>query len=323
MSVSEVKARLLLVLSSVLFIIALLLLAELFVRLFMPQVKLYGTTRTLLRDPAFGKTYGWVPDATGVSFSAPVRINHEGFRDLGGPAVADTSLLLIGDSVTFGVGVEAESTFAGLLQQAHPRMRVINSGVVGYSLEDYHELVDYLLARDTTIRRAVICYALNDFEQNLSREQTPQPFSDIRGFFGQRSKLYVWLKATLFDRSEDFFLHDYSFYAKPSLDLPRMLESLHSLVEKFTAKGIDCRVILLPYEFQLRKNEQRYLLPQRILSDFMTEHHISFVDTFPYFAASGRSSKEFFMFGDHMHLSAKGHRVVFGILEKVLTDSRL
>ena len=228
MSVSEVKARLLLVLSSVLFIIALLLLAELFVRLFMPQVKLYGTTRTLLRDPAFGKTYGWVPDATGVSFGAPVRINHEGFRDLGGPAVADTSLLLIGDSVTFGVGVEADSTFASLIQQAHPRMRVINSGVVGYSLEDYHELVDYLLARDTTIRHVVICYALNDFERNLSREQTPPPFSDIRGFFGQRSKLYVWLKATLFDRSEDFFLHDYSFYAEPSPDLPRVLESLCS-----------------------------------------------------------------------------------------------
>ncbi|MBI5474190.1 MAG: SGNH/GDSL hydrolase family protein [Ignavibacteriae bacterium] len=312
--VSEIKARLLLLLSSVLFVVILLLLAELFVRLFMPEVKLYGTTRSLIRDPAFGKTYGWAPDATGVCFSTPVQIDHRGFRDLGGPAAADTSLLLIGDSVLFGVGVEAESTFAGMLQHARPRIRVVNSGVVGYSLEDYHEVVDYLLPRDSTIRSAVVCYSLNDFEQNLSRGQTTPPFWNLRGFFRENSKLYVWLKATLFDRSNDFFQHDFNFYAEPSPDLPHILQLLDSLVGKFTAKGIDCKVVLLPYEYQLRKNDPKLLLPQQILSGNLRERNISFVDAYPIFASMNRPSKEFFMFGDHMHLSPQGHRVVFEMI---------
>lgn len=313
---SEWKGRLLLLTSSLLVVPAMLLIGEAYVRLFMPHVKFFGTSKNLIRDPFYGTTHGWVPDAMGVSYGAPIRIDHRGFREIGTPAQADSTLLLIGDSVTFGVGVEADSTFAGLLQHAHPSLAILNSASIGYALEDYHEVVDYLLARDNTVRRAIIAYSLNDYERTPALPPGALSFLNLRVFLRENSKLYVWIRGTFFDRSEIYFFRDYQFYAEPSPNIPNVLNLLGCLVEQFRIKKIECSVLILPYEYQLRMNEERYLLPQKILSDYLTAHNIPFVNGFSYFKNAGGVSKNFFLLGDHMHLSNRGHRTAFELIEK-------
>ncbi len=321
MSNSEARNRLLLAAGSILFILILLLLAELFVRLFLPHVQLLGTEKHLLKDPAYGRTYGWVPGASGKSFSAPVAINNEGFRDHGGPADADSSILLIGDSVTFGVGVESDSTFAGRLQGAHPSIKVVNASAIGYSLEDYHEILPFVLERTRNIRHAFICYALNDFTPTLSRKQDVPPLWAARGLFREHSKFYVFLKGTLFDRSEDYFLYDYEFYSRESAELARTFSLLESLVDSLQKQHVPVTVILVPYEYQLRTDDPKYSLPQDKLRAFMHSRNIDYIDTEPLFRRDGSASKTYFLYADHMHLSSAGHAIVFTALESVLADA--
>lgn len=321
MARSETRNRLLLVGASTLFVLFLLLAGEVCVRLFLPQVQLLGTEKHLLRDPAYGRSYGWVPGASGLSFSAPVTINREGFRDLGGPDDADSTILLFGDSVTFGVGVEADSTFAGRLQKAHPTKTIINSAAIGYSLEDYHEILPYVLARTRTLSRVFICYALNDFTPTLSQKQELPPFWSARGLFRERSKLYVFLKGTLFDRSEDYFLYDYAFYTRETPELARTFSLLEALVDTFRTRNVPVTVVLLPYEYQLRADDPTYSLPQQKLAAFMHSRNIDYIDTEPLFRSDGAPSKTYFLYADHMHLSSAGHAIVFKALQNVLTNT--
>ena len=90
------------------------------------------------------RQYGLAPGWTGVFAGASVRINQLGLRGTEIPPTKNTDeyrILILGDSVAFGQGVEAQETFAGLLEQsiqeARPNLmiKVINAGVPGYNTE--------------------------------------------------------------------------------------------------------------------------------------------------------------------------------------------
>lgn len=49
---------------------------------------------------------------------------------------ADYTLVILGDSVTFGWGVNDDQTFANIIAQAHPDWHVINAGVTGYNSDN-------------------------------------------------------------------------------------------------------------------------------------------------------------------------------------------
>jgi len=76
-------------------------------------------------------------DVRGADFRYRVRINAMGFRGKKLRSSADVRILLIGDSCTFGSGVDDDETFAFHLQRllneaGNERVEVINAGVYGY-----------------------------------------------------------------------------------------------------------------------------------------------------------------------------------------------
>jgi hypothetical protein len=116
-------------------------LAELFLRLFIPQQE---AMRWFQSNPAYGyvlksrfhQRYHYID-----GFTMDVRTNEWGHRgksyakaDLENPAVI--KILLIGDSFTFGQGVNDEDTFGALLEhdlnRAGKKYSVINAGVGGW-----------------------------------------------------------------------------------------------------------------------------------------------------------------------------------------------
>lgn len=308
---SDLKSRLVLVLSSVLFFLFLLLIAEFTVRLFATRVTFQGTDHRMIRDKAFDNAFGWQPNSSGVVFGNEAKINSRGFRDLAGPAHADSSILLIGDSVLFGVGVDAESTFAGIMQRMNLHRNVLNSGVVGYSASEYVEVANALFSRDTTIKQVLIFFSLNDFYAgSLAVGSSPW-----LGFFRNHSKLYLVLKHLLFDRSKTYFNHDFSFYDDNSTDVAIALTRIDSIATTAEQMGIRCSVILLPYEYQLRVKDDHLLLPQRMISEFLQSRKVDYVDAYAAFAASKEASGDLFLYGDHMHLSARGHAIVADLVK--------
>ncbi len=298
--------NLLLALSSILLLILVLAGCEFLVRAFYPEINFQGIDRHLLKDNVFGKTWGWQPDATGICFGNRAAINHEGFRKLGEKTDKDSVLLFIGDSVLFGVGVEAESTFAGLFQKAMPERNVLNTGVVGYSVQEYTDIVEHILPR-VPVSCAVIFYSLNDFYDG--KQRTVQSWNGL-SLLRENSKLYLLLKNLLFDRSQTYFEYDAGFYTRKNSEVETAITGLIALTKKIEATGTPCRVVLLPYEYQLR-NQNATREPQRMVSAALREEGLEVMDSFSEFISLNKDSRSFFLYGDHMHLSAMGNRVVY------------
>ncbi len=123
-----------------------LLIMELFISYFelAPDYKFYPGP--FVPHPDYD--YQLKPDHRGVQGNVPIELNADGFR--GSPFSAgtesETRILLVGDSFTFGWGVAYASTFPGLLEtclkDGGNDVRVINSGVPGYSIWHEHQFLE-------------------------------------------------------------------------------------------------------------------------------------------------------------------------------------
>ena len=118
-------------------------------------------------DPLLGwrLTPGWEGEHRHHDFRVRYRINDDGFRGLGLPAPGE-AVTLLGDSFTFGLGVDEGETFADRLNADLPRTRFFNRGVPGYSTDQERLLLDELPAE---LRRRVllVVYLGNDLIDNL------------------------------------------------------------------------------------------------------------------------------------------------------------
>ena len=180
--------RFALLLTSVIFPLCLILLLEAGTRIIRPEINFQDTERGLLREKAFGETYGWKPDAAGVCFGKRVFIDEFGFRKISSPRNYQDSWLILGDSVTFGVGVETRDTYAQLLQDAHPEARVWNTAVIGYDARNYRDVFYHLAAGNESLKnlkRVILFFCLNDvdldeqLEKDLGKRPTRSHFTEM------------------------------------------------------------------------------------------------------------------------------------------------
>ena len=186
--VSTTTGRFLLLGGSVLFCIVLALGAEVALRLIRPHRL---ETAPALQPHVYSPIYGWRlrPSWRGQTRDGrTVVLNGAGFR---GPAAsADPPgrrrALLLGDSLTFGTGVEDGETFAAQLARLAPALEPLNLGVSGYGTDQ--ELL--LLEREgLPLRPAVVVLDVcvgNDILDNalpvyLYDGVTPKPYFTVEG----------------------------------------------------------------------------------------------------------------------------------------------
>ena len=75
----------------------------------------------------------------------------------------------------------------------------------------------------------------------------------------------------------------------------------------------------MPYKAQVQTMLQADLLPQRIVDDFLRWNEIDYNDAAEKFMNSGSTAEDLYLYGDPMHLSEKGHRLVSKIVGDELT----
>lgn len=148
-------------------------LAEGFVRVFFPD---WGPrTAEIARFWAYDASLGWshIPNAKGtfraLGDETFITINSKGFRDIERTYERDRSqyrIVVLGDSLVWGYGVNQQETFTALLEQNCPGMEVINLGVSGYGTDQ--ELI--LLQKEGIRFRpdlVVVVITPNDFQTNV------------------------------------------------------------------------------------------------------------------------------------------------------------
>lgn len=168
-----------------------LALCEVVLRLFYPQgKKSVGRVFFMRHDPL----YGWVnrPHSEGVlsyggGNSSRVRINSHGARGEEFPMEKPSGarrIVAIGDSVTFGYGVEEEETFLHLLDESLPDpYQIINMGVMGYGTDQELLLLEREALKYSPDFVLVGYSTSNDIYDTMSavRFGIPKPFFKVRG----------------------------------------------------------------------------------------------------------------------------------------------
>ncbi len=163
--------------------------AEAGLRLFARNLASEPVTSNQYNFYRYDPVLGWsnLPGARGVfarpEFSYDLRINSFGLR---GDEISMTKpegvrrVAVLGDSFVWGIGAADPELFTNLLAAALPSTEVLNFGVAGYSLVQYHLLTGKVLSFDPDV--VVISFCLgNDFEDAVfwQRYDYYKPFARL------------------------------------------------------------------------------------------------------------------------------------------------
>lgn len=298
---------------------------ELVIRSFNPDITPLGTDAALISDNVFGDVQGPTPGASGRSNGAYFQVDEDGFWEYASPLSpeADAPIwLLIGDSVTMGIGVQPDSTFAGILSRLAPtELSVRSPALIGYSSRDYLKLVRHFITstfrEDAPLSRITIFWCLNDAYSGRQIETPatgmPHVLDPVLSLARRHWFTYQWLKAHLFDRPKRYYRYDSGFYDGAPLE--RAASNLAAIADLCDEHEVECDLILLPYEYQLREHEFE---PQRKLSAHLANVSLSVKDPSAWLLDRTKDPAELYLYGDGIHFSEKGHRVIANyIVERV------
>ena len=296
----------------------LLLAAEFTVRFFCPQINFQGNQRTMFVAHKFGPTMGLLPNASGKFFGKIVKTDAYGFRQMNLPPTYQQSWLFLGDSVTIGVAVDNDRIFPQLIQNEFQHIRIWNTAVIGYSALDYLSVVRNFVADHDDLERIVLFFCLNDVDGKLTLPANTSAREMALSVLRSNSKLYLGLKNIFSDRSRAYALHDIELYAENSPAIDKHLNAILQIKSIADRLGIRFMAVVIPYEYQLRVKGLR--TPQARLNAFFQTHNIQSLDLYPAFAM--RDSKDYYLYGDPMHLSPYGHQAVANSVIEVLRETR-
>ncbi|OQX95362.1 hypothetical protein B6I21_05800 [candidate division KSB1 bacterium 4572_119] len=301
-------------------------------RLLLPQIKPQGTDKNLIVDNMYYNSHGLKSLSSGYSNGALVKIDQYGFREF--KTKVDTtkkSLLLLGDSVTMGIGVEADSTFAGRLQSELDSVNILNPSVVGYAIEDYENLAKHFIVKEgnkLNISKIFVCWCLNDLYFHVPDFETPGGslrylFGDLLKFIRTRSRFYMFVKTQFFDRPKTYYLFDEKFYSTEKEEFIQSIRKIESIKNLCQIHQIEFEILLLPYEYQIRNAESILDQPQKLMKDKLAERGVKVLDAANYLAKRKVNSTQLFLYGDGIHFSDAGHRLIVGyIIKNVMFSTR-
>ena len=299
-------------------VLVLLVLLEMALRIFAPQIGPQGTDKILYQDDLYYGSYGLRPNAYGESNGALVRVDALGCRETSAPIdTSKLSWLYLGDSVTMGLGVTGDSTFAGRLQSRFRNVNLLNPSMIGYGVDDYVNLLRWFVVDrgdSLKIDRVTVCWCLNDIYSE--EDEVSAPGSGVRATFGSlisyirpRLRTYMFLKTLFFDRPKSYYLYDSKFYSD-SNEVNRAVSKVVMMFGECSRRNIPFEVLILPYEYELRSGVVLHDTPQQILRRKLDSLGIGSMDPMSYMRKSGIKPNAMYLYGDGIHLSNLGHRLI-------------
>jgi lysophospholipase L1-like esterase len=306
------------------------------------------------------KIYRLKPNYTGEFARRPVKTNRFGHRDdpldLRKPAGV-VRILAVGDSVTFGHGVDARESFPerleSLFNQCAPgrRFEVINTAVPGNS--PFQEYVDLTRGFRFQPDAVILQFTLNDVVEpyqvfrrfgGVGRDyHGVEDVSYVHYLLSQRSGLYlflqeVWNRVRLRDpggtrlpqkawQREEYMIR--KLFDEP--DSPPIREAwaeclkwMGRMAEACRKRAIPLVLVLTPSEIQLGQPPDA-ALPQIRMRDFAEQQGLPCLDVLERIRAEVGSPEDVPVvwrkyFLDYGHFNAAGHQFVADALYPVLRE---
>ena len=307
-------------------LVALLGAVEAAVRVAYPEIRPAGVDRRLAAPAVYGSAVaGLRPGAWGEAMGVVRHVDARGLWQTRHARPGRPIWLFLGDSVTMGPGVADDSTFAARLGAVVDSLDVQNAALVGYDASDYASVLRGRLARADSgaIRRVTVVWCLNDVYAGGAVEGVPGGgrVLDSRAVAWVRRhvRTFAWAKATFADRPRAYARFDAALYAPDRPHLAAAVAHLDTLAAVARDAGIALDVAIVPYEAQLRPADAATgdgdRTPQQRLAAALADRRIPALDLAPAFAADS-DPRRLYLYGDGIHLSDAGHRVVATALRR-------
>ena len=240
------------------------------------------------------------------------------------------STLILGDSVSFGVGVEEKYTFVGLLRGKGNNL--LNASISGHNLESYLYLLKrYNDSDNIKFEKTVIILCLNDIvpfqgviSKNSNKKQAEKKnffeknindnlATKINIFFRERSALFVFLKGLVTNPSKRHY--DLMANLYDNEENIEILKSQLSKIDNYSnVSNIDVSFVLLPYAYQINNDcNENLMKPQKEINRIFKNIKLPIFDYSKKFCNETNKSKLFLPY-DPVHLSLLGHKLVSKIL---------
>jgi len=232
-------------------------------------------------------------------------------------------ILVVGDSLTLGWGVNGEETFSKILEdrlndqnnisQKYKKIEVINSGIGNYNTRQ--ELV---FLENEGLRyspdEVILAYFINDAE-NIQKE--------INNFWTRRLILYAYIKSVknrisfVVDEEKRYNVYYSDLYKGENFTKYKGI--LESLDNRLREDNIRLTVVILP-EFHDFNNYEFDNIHDKI-NDFFSEKGRLVID--PLYMFKGSDSRSFWVAKDDPHPNAMAHKLIAdAILKEIKVFSK-
>ena len=248
---------------------------------------------------------GDITEAASLAFS--VTTDDAGHRWQ--PQLPDTkyTVLFLGDSCTFGVGVDDDQTFPAIIQRRLGTVRCVNAGVPGYtSFQGGLVLEDMLSTATPDV--VVIAFLFNDNLQwdQMSDLEHAEAFRRVGSQLARHSRLaYLLSKFKPARRTAARAI-------RPRLSDHEYSQQLRQMVARCQEAGSQPILMVWPMRQQMKNSAT--MVKQDVVRYVGSQLGIPVVDLLPPFRAAGDEQ----LFVDMVHASAAGNRLVADQLEPVL-----
>ena len=235
--------------------------------------------------------------------------------------------LILGDSVSFGVGVKEEDSFIGILRKK-THQNILNTSIIGHNLKSHlHLLKENYKKFNKNIDQIVIFLCLNDIvpfqgvvkkedinnNNNLFENFVKNKFTiDLNIFLREKSALFVFLKGIFTNPVKRHYDYMLALYEKE--ENLKEFEIYIKKINMFSDKNnLKTKFILLPYAHQINKDcEKDLMLPQKIINEIFSKLGLKLYDYSSNFC-NNKDSYYFLRF-DPVHLSKYGHKYVSNLI---------
>ena len=271
------------------------------------------------------------PNRSGIIFGQKIFTDKYGFRV---PSQNfeyeenNKSVLIIGDSTTFGNGIAENQTFIGKLRTNYTYLNIYNSAVPGHNIRHFQKNINIVDNFDK-IDKVFYFVTLNDIYggesiDDLSKKNKKtynhedislkkfKIFSKLNAYLNSKSYLYLFFKGIATDPSSRYFMSIKKTYEKS--DLVNVKNYITSLDEKMKKGKIQLKIFILPYEFQTRSCSSDNLIPQKKITKILKDLNLKYYD-FTQFFCKYPKPKDLFLKYDPMHLSEIGHELIFNLVK--------
>ena len=307
---------------------------------------------TLLQMHRESPIFGWehIPNVSGVGkLSTKISINSYGFRDTEHQLKKDENvyrIMAVGDSFTFGMGVNFEDTYSKqletLLNNGGIKSEVINCGVLGYNMWQNFEVLRYKVLPFSP-DLVILAVFLNDISQSShpsdsNPEWNPQIPSSVSFFKNFKNKFYFYnfirnlgilyrvkyrykmghaylggieeRKKHLNDESS--FWHKVIYGKLEEQKYSDFSNTFDQFVSTTKTIGSKLVVLMIPDASQLHDPERQHI--NRFVEHVCVKNDIPFIDATPLFEIEA-DPDTLFLYPFDAHISPKGHRIIAELLK--------